>query len=241
MGMVGWISQLLALGGLSGARPFLTLGILAAYARYTLGVREELWLTSDIALGLCLVLSIVEHLVRTDADVEEWLGGPLAILSALSGAMAASVLLALGEEPGDWESVYGGSPPDALQDLSSVTQMSVMGLSGASAVGVQWGRRRSLIVMRELAVPSRWIRWIEGGGVAGLLVALLLAPFLALFLLLALTLGAALGAYALRSMLRRLDESQREACTSCGHQLRREALRCPKCGASHRPETLISE
>ena len=140
MGMVGWISQLLALGGLSGARPFLTLGILAAYARYTLGLREELWLTNDLALGLCLVLSIVEHLVRTDADVEEWLGGPLAILSALSGAMAASLLLALGEEPADWEAAYGGSPPDALQEISSVTEMGMMGLSGASAVGVQWAR-----------------------------------------------------------------------------------------------------
>ena len=240
MGMVGWISQLLALGGLSGARPFLTLGILAAYARYTLGVREELWLTNDLALGLCLVLSIVEHLVRTDADVEEWLGGPLAILSALSGAMAASLLLALGEEPADWEAAYGGSPPDALQEISSVTEMGMMGLSGASAVGVQWARRRSLIVMRELAVPGRWIRWIEGGGVAGLVAALLLAPFLALFLLLALTIGAALGGYALRSMLRRLDESQREACTSCGYRLRREALRCLKCGADHRPEAWLN-
>ena len=46
MGLVPMISQALALGGLTGARPFLTLGLLSLYARYTLGAREDLWATS---------------------------------------------------------------------------------------------------------------------------------------------------------------------------------------------------
>ena len=114
-----------------------------------------------------------------------------------------------------------------------------MAVGGAGAVGVQEARRRSLTAMRDLAMPDQWVRWLEAGGVVGVVAAVLLAPFIALFLLIALTALAAFAGLSLRAALTKLDASQREACGSCGHMLRVEALCCSECGAERVPETLL--
>ena len=106
-------------------------------------------------------------------------------------------------------------------------------LGGALVVhwGVAWARRRVLTLLRDLGLGGIY-NWVEPMGVVGLIVMVILLPFLALGAAILAAGGVASMAAGAKVIERRIDQQHRRPCPHCGHQVRDEASRCPKCGGT---------
>ena len=232
-GLVGFMSaavlvaQVLTASGFSGGRPFLVLTLLAGAMRWDQGEFASLWLTSDVALACFAVLAMIEYGTRTDADFEELLRPFLRGLSVVAGALVADMIATLGADPAltSLPTSSSGSLPSA-----ALSNSGLMTLGAVTALGAQVVREKALMLLQDFASPRRALRWLETGGIAGLVVAVLLAPVLAVIIALGLALLGALASLLMRAVRRRYEARTRTSC-GCGFAVRHEASRCPSCGA----------
>jgi hypothetical protein len=223
------ISQALLAGGLAGARPFLTLLVLASsvrlYSDASLPV-DVSWLLHPVSLAALAVLSYLEHEARTEPDFEETLRRPLQLLSAVAGGLVGRLL----------------SSEQLWSDEAAPIGSSMLAVAAASAgsLVVQDLRRRLLDAADELLDVGNWWRRLEAGGVVGLLVVIVTFPFLALALVVVFTIvGAAVG-LGLRGFRSAREQAARQPCAHCSHAIRKEASRCPNCKTTVSPAVVLS-
>jgi hypothetical protein len=237
------ISQSVTAGGLTGARPALTLFLLQLYglflAKPTLPEGTE-WLLNEYVVGVCGALVVVEHFVRTEPDFEEVMKIPNQVLGVVVAVGGALLLAGLGEDPERWKEVSqraliwtaGGGGEGAMGTLTVS-----MVLAAGSSLGLGWVRRRLMEALGALSLPSRWWRWIEAGGVTGVVAMVVLLPVLALVLALALALVTGATAGLVWWVQRIRDQRSRRDCPnpSCSARPRVEASVCPACKTALRP------
>ena len=243
MSYVSLISQAMVAGGLTGARPFLSLLVLALAVRYIAQATppdDVAWLLSPYAMLGLGVLSWLEHEARTEPDFEEALRRPLQVLSIVAGVLAGRLLSATQEV----SAVAGGGAaagaPGVLTAGHSGTAVLLIALAVASSLIVQELRRRALSALEDLLDLQRIWRLLEAGGVAGVIVAIVLLPFIAAVLVVLLTLiGAAVG-LAARRWQAAAEARRRYPCPSCNHKVREEALLCPGCREALEPRRWLS-
>ena len=239
------VAQVIVAGGLAGARPALTLCLLQVYVAVLAAESlppDLLWTVNGWAIAAVGLAALVEHFARTDPDLDELLELPNKAIGALSGVVVAALLVALrtgaGLDPGADEP---GAEPGLLHaglvaDLRGSTGLLVLSAVCAVATGfvVGWARRRILSALDLMAVPSRAVRWVETGTVAGALALVLLLPILAVALAAVVVVGSTTAGLIVRGVERRRDELSRVACV-CGREVRVEALLCPTCGRELEP------
>lgn len=243
------ISQAVASGGLSGARPVLTLFLLQLYAYFVAGtaMAEGLeWILNPYVIAVLGALTVVEHYLRTDADFEQLMETPGKVLNTAVAMVTAFLLVSMGYDAQALDAVtpetvalsYDGA--GWLYGAGVGAQDAVMATSVVSAalvsVAVTWLRARSIEMLDTLAVPSNWWRWIEAGGVVGLLTVVVLLPVAALVVSLIMVFGTGLAGFFIYGAQRAADQRRRTACPACGHSMRVEASRCPSCGAEVSPQ-----
>ncbi len=232
------ISQSVAAGGLAGARPALTLALLLAWSRFvqhaTLPQGME-WLQHEVVLGIVAVLAVVEHFVRTEPDFEEFMRIPNAVVGVAVAMVGALLLGGMGDDPSRWQEV-------ALLHTAGagVGVMSTAVLMSAVASAALWRLRAwAFEAIADLGFLHTWWRWIEAGGVVGLVVLILSLPVLSIGVAVLLVGGSAgLGALVF-SMQKKRDAAARRDCPTpdCSYRVRREALLCPSCHASLTPDS----
>lgn len=233
------ISQSIAAGGLAGARPALTLTMLLAWSRFvqpaTLPPGME-WLLHDAVLGIAAVLAIVEHFVRTEPDFEELMHIPNA-LTGIAVAMAGALLLSgMGDDPARWQEVAWLHAAGA--GVGVLTTAVV--LSAASSAALWRLRAWMFDAIADLGFLHTWWRWVEAGGIVGLMVLLLSLPILSVGVAVLLVGGSAgLGAI-IYSVQKRRDAAARRDCATpgCTYRVRKEALMCPSCHATRTPDAV---
>jgi len=212
-GVVQLVAQALVAGGLTGARPMLTLFVLGLATRFS----HDGALPDDVAFlvhpyGLVVLgaLSFVEHELRDDPDIEELLRWVLAAVGAVAAAFSARLLSAVsgGGVDAGWPTVVGAT---------------------VASLAVQRARQHALSSLDELATLGGWWRRVEAGGVIGLLLLLWALPFLALGLVVVLTLLAVAAGWTLRRYRRTADARRRQPCPHCQAPIRIEASLCPEC------------
>lgn len=231
------ISQAIAAGGLAGARPALTLGLLLAWSRFvspaTLPSGMD-WLLHDITLGVVAVLAVVEHFVRTEPDFEEFMKIPNAI-SGVVVAMAGALLLGgMGDDPARWQEVALVAGAGA-----GVGTMSAAVLLSAATSAALWRLRAwAFDAISDLSFLHSWWRWIEAGGIVGLVVLILSLPVLSIGVAVVLVLGSAAVGALIYSVQKKRDQAARRDCATpgCEYRVRREAVICPSCQAEVAPE-----
>lgn len=243
------ISQAVASGGLSGARPVLTLFLLQLYAFFVSGttMAEGMeWILNPYVIAVLGALSVVEHYLRTDADFEQLMETPGKVLNTAVAMVTAFLLVSMGYDaqalsvtPSETVAM-GYEGLGWLHSAGVGGQNAVMATSVVSAalvsVAVTWLRARSIETLDTLAVPTNWWRWIEAGGVAGLLTVIVLLPVAALVVSLIMVLGTGAAGFFLVGAQRAADLRRRAACPECGHNMRVEASLCPSCGAEATPQ-----
>lgn len=212
----------------STARPFLTLFMLFAVPTFL--IEMGWWEASDWVfgqthrgvLGGLAILSVVEHFWRGTemyAELVEQL--PWDRLPVL-------VMIWLMFMGGFAQAAEVTTPAAPLGiGVGSVLLGGALGLHGL----VAWARRRMLEILRDIGFADTY-HWLESLGVVGLLLMVLALPFVALGLALSASGVIAFFATMAKMVERRIDQSRRRACSSCGHQARAEATLCPSCGAS---------
>jgi len=223
--VVQLVAQGLIAGGLTGARPMLTLFVLGSAT----------WLTHDASLpkdvaflvhpyGLVTMgaLSFVEHELRDDPDIEEFFRWVLAALGGVAAAFSARLMAA----------VSGGGSGEA-------SWAAVAGATMAS-VAVQRARQRALSTLDELVSVGGWWRRVEAGGVIGLLLLLWALPFLAVALAVSLTMLAAAAGWGLRRWREMADARRRQPCPHCAEPIRLEASLCPRCRSALEPRAWLA-
>ena len=218
--MITLIGQALFAGGLTGARPFLTLLVLAVASKLSGHVppNDVLWLLSPYALVALAVLAYVEHEARTDPDFEQLLARPLQLLAVVAGVLVARLLQPSGDEV-----------------LATAGHAGVAAGAGLASLLVGELRRRLFDVFDEaLSVEGIYAR-IEAGGIIGLLLVMVLLPVLASALLLLFTLMGIVLAVGMRGWAAAADRAARVPCNHCQHARRREASRCPACKQAIQP------
>jgi hypothetical protein len=234
------VSQSIAAGGLTGARPALTLFLLQAYGLFL--ARPNLpdnlsWLLNEYLVGVCGALAIAEHFVRTEPDFEEIMRYPNAVIGVGVAVMGALLITTMGYTPEQWQDVskaaslgWGAYHTAGASDAGGTMTLSMVAASFAS-LGLGWARHRILDALGALAVPGRWWRWIETGGVTGLTAMVVLLPFLALGLVILIGVIAGLAAGGIWGVQTANDRRKRVACTNpaCDYKPRQEATVCPKC------------
>ena len=121
--------------------------------------------------------------------------------------------------------------------------MGVMGsavLMSAVASALLWRLRAWMFeAIADLGFLHTWWRWIEAGGVIGLLVLLLSLPVLSIGVAILLVGGSAAVGALVWSTQKKRDAAARRACPTpgCAYKVRKEALLCPSCQATLTPET----
>ncbi len=247
------ISQAVATGGLSGARPVLTLFLLQLYA-YFVGETNMAggleWVLSPYVIGVLGALTVVEHYIRTDADFEQLMKVPNQIINTATAMMTAFLLVNMGYETNalpaagtevaaSWDTLLFTAGAGTGEGQSMVMTVSVIA-AGLMSVGVTWLRSQLVDFIDAMAVPSKWWRWIEAGGVAGLVTVVVLLPFLALAMAILVVVVSALAAGILWSVRRTREKLSRGPCPSCGYDLRQEASVCPSCGHEASPRKVLA-
>lgn len=227
--LVTLVAQGLVAGGLSGARPLLSLLVLGLTTRLAFegALPDDVaWLVHTYGLLVLAALSYLEHEVRDDPDMEELLRWPLGALGAVCGALAARLLTTTSGEV----------------DSVTATTTSWLGAAGAvvASVGVQTARRQALEALDEVATLEGWWRRVEAGGVIGTLLLIWALPFLAIVLVVVLTVGGVAGSIALRRWRAAVDARRRQPCPRCRASIREEASRCPSCRADITPRAYLA-
>jgi hypothetical protein len=225
------LSQALVAGGLSGARPLLVLLLLSLWARVTAldAVPDSLhWMVHPATLAALAGLALLEHWATVDADVRDLLKHPLAAIAVLAGLWTGRLVVALGW---DAQTVHAGltSYSAGLGALVEPKDAAVLVVSATAAGAVQWGKGKLLAALQDLALPGRWLRWLEAGGVAGTLAAVVLLPVLAVALAAVLLVGGAVAGVLGKQVVAAWDARARVACPKCGRKIRREASLCAGC------------
>ncbi len=241
------ISQAVAAGGLTGARPVLTLFLIQLYAAFV--AKTELaeglgWILNPYVIGVLGALAVVEHFVRTDPDFEQVMKIPNQVICTAVALMTAFLLVSMGYDPATLPASDAALP--SLLDLIHTAGAGQGGVltaslivSVAASLGLGWLRSKALDAFEALAVPSKWWRWIEAGGVAGLLTIIVLLPFVAVALAALMIIGSTLAAFALNAAQRAHERRHRRPCPACQAAIRVEASLCPACGAEVTPQTLL--
>jgi len=239
-------SRMLATAGLGGARPFLTTLVVASYARFMLHARlpdDLAWMLHPYALVTFAAFAVAEHLALSDPDAAELLQTPMRVLTAalafwntrfVAALDAADPLVAL-------PAAGAGGDLLAAVDARQLARVGVMLLGTAVALLSLEVRTRFMRLLHDAMLPRRWVRWLECGGVVGVLVAVLLSPVLAVVLtavLGALSVAVGVGATALLSAI---DRRSRTPCPKCGVAVRVEATRCRACAAEVTPTRWLAE
>jgi hypothetical protein len=231
------ISQSIAAGGLAGARPALTLALLLAWSRFvqkaTLPEGMD-WLHDEIVLGVIATLAVVEHFVRTDPDFEELMRIPNALVGIAVAMLGALLLGGMGDDPERWKEV---AVMHAAGAGVGVTGSAV--LLSAVASGLLWRVRAWMFeVVADFGFLHGWWRWIEAGGVVGLMVLLLSLPVLSIGVAIGLVGGSAAAGAVVLSVQKKRDAAARRDCPTpdCQYKVRKEALLCPACHAELTPE-----
>jgi Domain of unknown function (DUF4126) len=226
--IVTLIAQALVAGGLSGARPLLSLLVLGLITRFSTELMlpsDIAWLVHPYALVALAALSYVEHEVRDDPEMEELLRWPLGVIGAAAAVMASRLLAASAGTDGDTAAPVG--------------VMSAVGATAAS-VGVQTARRHALETLDDVASVDGWFRRVEAGGVVGVLLLIWAAPIIAIGLVVVLTVGAFVTSWALRRWRTAQDARRRKPCPSCQHGIRVEASSCPNCAHGLTPSEWLT-
>jgi len=244
MSALTMISQAVAAGGLTGARPALTLCLLQLHARLfaTTSLPHELeWMVSWYAIGVVAALALAESFARSDPQFDELLHVPNLIIGVVAAVATAVIIVGLAGEP--LSAAGESSTPVALAGiLSGLVSAAGAALVAApvASLGVGWTRRRLLKAVDVVPVRKRVWRWLETGTVASGLAAVMLLPALAVALATLLVLGAAAIGLGVLGAERALDRRARTVC-ACGHAVRREALCCPRCGAALEPTKKLGQ
>lgn len=243
------ISQAVATGGLSGARPVLTLFLIQLFAVFVDSTKmaEGLeWIINPYVIGTLGALSVVEHFIRTDPDFEQMMKIPNQIINTAVAMMSAFLLVQMGYE----EQVTLPDPAGATEaslGAAIFTAGASGGLTAASVIAaattsaaLTWLRSYLMDALDALAVPSKWWRWIEAGGVVGLVTVVVLLPFAAVALAVLIILASGLAAGSVWAIQRKREQKRRGPCPQCGYDLRHEATLCPECGHERAPDTLLA-
>lgn len=242
------IARVIVAGGLTGARPALTLCLLqlwvALFADEALPP-ELAWMVHAYAIAAVAVAVVVEHYARSDPDLDEVMNVPNMVIGGVAGALTSVLLLGMaGVEAGGGERAALEAIPFARAGFldGGGWTMAIVGALAASAasVGVAWVRRRLLAALDLLAVPARAVRWTETGTVAGALGLVLLVPVTAVLLAGVLVVGSVVVGVVVRAVDRRREELGRVEC-ACGRRVRAEALVCPACGRSLEPAKKLGQ
>lgn len=245
------LSRAVVAGGLSGARPALTLLLLQGFARFFAGASfppETLWIIHEYTIVIVAAVALVEHYTRSDPDLEELMEVPNKVIGVGVSIMLSSIILQLGGEisPPE-EAAPSNGEVAAVQVVMAGFPEGLLGLRGltillavAASLGMSWVRKRVMLVMADASISERWWRWLETGAVIGAVAAISLVPLLAVVLAAALVVvGAAVGG-AIWSVQKARDERARTDC-SCGKRVRKEAVYCPSCHAEITPEVRLGQ
>jgi hypothetical protein len=247
MDLIATGAQVIVAGGLAGARPALTLFILQLFAALFAveAIPQELsWIISVYAITAVGIAALIEHFARTDPDLDEVLAVPNKIIGTITAILISVLLIALrsGEAPPEEEhakaSLLVAAGLAALnRDIVLLVLAAV--LAALSSLVVSWARGRVLAALDIMAVPGRFVRWLETGTVAGALALVLLLPVLSIVLAALLLVVSTAAGFLVRALERRRDELAREGC-ECGYAVRVEALVCPSCGKERTPSKVLS-
>ncbi len=216
------VLRALEVAGISGVRAswVLLIAAVAGALGYVVFPGPLHFLATWPGVGAVAVFAVVEHLAERDTDM-------LQILGAVQYGLSAATALLGTDLVARHASV---APPWAIQTGAVVLAVTTIAAR----------RQLKLRLMRlsaSLSSPAKWLARVEESAVLLALALVVLSPFLLLGVMLGLALLAALSAV----LLRVLDRARRVACGGCGHLVRREAQRCPKCKsplAPARPLTL---
>lgn len=200
-----------------------------------------LWFTSDLCLGVLIVLSALELLadrvpeLRDAATtVEPWLKPALAAATSLGVVQVGDANLAgavLGMHAATVSSgvaagVWSGA-------LSGVTQLVVPGVAAATTLGAVQLRAPLLGALRAadpddaLHLQRLW-RWLETGWVVAGAVLLVLLPVVVALLLVV----GGLGVAVLRRRVQARQDAATAPCSGCGQPVWLAAPHCAGCGAA---------
>ncbi len=247
MDPISIISQSVTAGGLTGARPALTLFLLQLYGMFMAKpVMPEgtAWILNEYVIGVVGALVVVEHFVRAEPDFEAMMKIPNQIIGVAVAVAGALLLVGMGEDPERLKGlaevagpVFWSAGAGASEGAAGTTTTSLV-LAAASSLGVNWLRGYIMEGLDALAVPSRWWRWIETGGVTGVVAMIVLLPLLALVLAVGLFVVTGMIAGGVWYAQRQMDQRKRRACvnTSCDFRPRQEASVCPSCKTALSPE-----
>ncbi len=245
------ISRAIVAGGLTGARPALTLALLQIYARWfhepDLPEGFE-WIIHEYAIIAVAAAAVVEHFVRTDPDFEEMMEYPNMAIGLLVSIMLSVLVLSIGGEMSQVEAVTAsGASGQGLEVLRAGWPEGVLGLQGLTvlasvlaSLGLGWVRRKAMTTLAGVSISERWGRWIETGTVIGAVTTIALVPVLAVALAVVLVVAGVVVGATIWVVGNRVDARARTAC-ACGHRVRKEASVCPKCGAELEPETKLGQ
>lgn len=241
---------------ISSSRPGLTFMII----QWTIGILIRMdmaalpdgmvWLVSAPTMVIAALLAIAETWAQHDADIAELLRELK--IHHLLGAFGAfsSVLLftALGLPEGDGVATATVPEPTlfpmGMALAAGAEQPAVVRVGAvAGAVIAQpvlgWARGTVMSFLADLDLEATWAR-LETGGAVGLLLALLLAPFLAAAFLLLTSVALVVIAVWTRLAKRSADLACRVPCVHCGHAVRPEARRCPRCNGDLEPKLVLT-
>jgi hypothetical protein len=249
MSPVAIIARAIIAGGLAGARPLLTLLLVQVAVGFFTdgsGVPEGLeWLVHTYAIAIVAALAVVEHFARTDPDLDELLQVPSVVVTLVIAATLPLLLPALDSEPRlPWEDRPTGDEASSSGLVTAKAGMpdGLFGLEGLKliaavvmALALFWTRRQVMRAFGALSLSQRYLRWAESGVIVGAFAVLALLPALTVALAVLVMVGSAVTGVSLWTFQRRRDDEARRPCPQCEARIRKEALRCPKCGAEVEP------
>lgn len=214
------VLRALELAGVSGIRPSWVLvatSVLGALG-YVVFPEPVRFLASWPGVGAMVVFAVIEHLAERDTDMLQVFGAVQLGLSAATALLGTSLAAR----------TSGYAPPWAVQIAAVVLAVATIGL-----------RRKLKLKLMEVSAnvstPTRWLSRVEEGSVLFALGLVVLAPLVLLGLVVALAVFAAFFAGTLKV----LDLARRVPCDGCGHKVRREAQRCPKCKKDLAPRVVL--
>ena len=207
---------------------------------------EFAWLIALPTLAIAGVLAGLETLAKHDADVAAILRDFRVdnVVGAFGAFTVALLFAGLGMPVEEAAALSGSTPQGGLLEATSLalttehsSAVHVGAIGGAVGInlGLTWLRGELLEYLDDFELGHWWAR-LETGGTIGVL---LLLPLLPLFVLAFVGIFAvALSAVSLaaRAASGYVDARSRKPCGSCGHEVRREASVCPKCGEAREPE-----
>lgn len=239
------IGQAMAAGGLTGARPALTLFVLQLYAAF---IAQPVlpdamgWVVHTYALIVVGALAVGEHFALTDPEFDELVEIPKAIVSVTAASLTAALVVSLGGDPQIWDlpadaaptvtAMHSAGPTAALLGIPGVA----IGAAVASCLSLGWFRRQVMRAFEAMALPNAWWRWLETGTVAGGAAVVAFFPLIAVGLAVLILLVSLGGGGMIWAWSKRQDTKARRPCPSCSKAIRKEALICPACKTPLAPE-----